>query len=72
VVVDTDGCEDLHLSAEFAGLCHGWGEAAWICEGQVMKTSGVGYHPEVFEPYTKALLAKCRVPRAGASASTAS
>ena len=60
VVIDTDGCEDLHLSPEFYGLCHGWGEAAWVCDGRVLRTSGEGYHPECFEQFTSELLANCR------------
>jgi hypothetical protein len=59
VVVDTDGCDDLHCSPDFNGLCHGWGEVAWIYDGQVMRTSGAGYHPEVFEQFTKDLVVAC-------------
>jgi hypothetical protein len=56
VVVDTDGCPDLCDAPEFAGQLHGWGEVAWIRDGRVVRTSGMGYHPECFEPYTRQLL----------------
>jgi hypothetical protein len=56
VVVDTDGCPDLYVLPEFEGKLHGWGEAAWIRNGQIICTSGSGYHPERFEPYTRQLL----------------
>jgi hypothetical protein len=59
VVVDTDGCPDLYQCTEFAGQLHGWGEVAWVRDGRVVRTSGMGYHPECFEPYTRELLS-CR------------
>jgi hypothetical protein len=34
-----------------------WGEVAWVQDGRVVRTSGMGYHPECFEPYTCQLLA---------------
>ena len=57
VVVDTDGCPDLYECPEFAGQLHGWGEVAWVRGGRVVRTSGMGYRPECFEPYTRELLA---------------
>jgi hypothetical protein len=56
VVVDTDGCPDLYECPEFAGQLHGWGEVAWVRGGRVVNTSGVGYRPECFEPFTRELL----------------
>jgi len=56
VVVDTDGCSDLFLASEFIGQSHGCGEVAWIRDGRVVFTSGLGYHPECFEPLTRELL----------------
>lgn len=57
VVVDTDGCPDLYECPEFVGQLHGWGEVAWVRGGRVVRTSGMGYHPECFEPFTSELLA---------------
>jgi hypothetical protein len=56
VVVDTDGCPDLYQAPEFVGRLHGWGEVAWVRDGRVARTSGLGYHPECFEPFTRELL----------------
>jgi hypothetical protein len=56
VVVDTDGCPDLYDLPEFVGKLTGAGEAAWILNGQILRASGHGYHPECFEPYTQQLL----------------
>ena len=60
VVVDTDGCPDIWELPEFVGKMHGAGETAWIREGQLVGTSGLGYHPECFEPYTRLLLEECQ------------
>jgi hypothetical protein len=60
VVVDTDGCPDLYETPEFAGKLHGWGEVAWVRDGEVVRTSGLGYHPECFEPFTRELLESSR------------
>lgn len=60
VVVDTDGCPDIEELPEFVGKLHGAGETAWVREGQLVRTSGLGYHPECFEPYTRLLLEDCR------------
>jgi hypothetical protein len=59
VVVDTDGCQDLYELPEFVGKLHGAGEAAWVRSGHIVRTSGLGYHPECFEPYTRQLLDEC-------------
>lgn len=56
IVVDTDGCPDLYECPELAGQLHGWGEVAWVRDGRVVRSSGRGYHPECFEPYTRELL----------------
>lgn len=59
VVVDTDGCPDLYTLPEFVGNLHGYGETAWVREGRIIRTSGLGYHPECFEAYTRQLLQEC-------------
>jgi hypothetical protein len=59
VVVDTDGCPSLYVLPEFVGKLHGHGEAAWVLEGKIVCTSGLGYHPEVMEPNTRLLLSQC-------------
>jgi hypothetical protein len=60
VVIDTDGCPDIYELPEFVGKMHGAGETAWVREGQLIRTSGLGYHPEYFEPYTRLLLEECQ------------
>src|SRR5262245_59071996 len=60
IVVDTDGCPDIWELPEFVGKLHGAGEAAWIRGGQVVRTSGLGHHPECFEPNTLLLLEECQ------------
>ena len=61
VVVDTDGCPDLYETPEFVGNLHGWGEVAWVQDGHVVFTSGKGYNPECFEPFTQQFLACIQV-----------
>jgi hypothetical protein len=56
VVVDTDGCPSLYELPEFVGKLHGHGEAAWVLEGKIVSTSGLGYHPECMERNTRLLL----------------
>jgi hypothetical protein len=56
VVVDTDGCPDLYETPEFVGNLHGWGEVAWVKDGKVICTSGLGYNPDCFKPNTRELL----------------
>jgi hypothetical protein len=60
VVVDTDGCPGLYELPEFAGKLSGAGEAAWVRGGRIVRTSGLGYHLECFEPYTRQLLEECK------------
>jgi hypothetical protein len=60
VVVDIDGCPNLYETAEFSGQLHGWGEVAWVRDGRVVRTSGLGYNPECFEPFTRELLESAR------------
>ncbi len=67
VVVDTDGCPDLYECPEFAGQLHGWGEVAWVRDGQVVGTSGLGYHPECLESFTRELLASTTHTELGAA-----
>jgi hypothetical protein len=59
VVVDTDGCLNLHEVPELAGKLHGNGEAAWISAGRVLCTASCGSHPKAFEIYTRHLLGAC-------------
>jgi hypothetical protein len=61
VVVDTEGCPSLYELPEFVGKLHGHGEAAWVLEGKIVNTSGLGYHPECMEPNTLLLLSQCPV-----------
>jgi hypothetical protein len=61
VVVDTDGCPSLYELPEFADKLHGHGEAAWVLDGTIVYTSGLGFHPECMEPNTRLLLSKCPV-----------
>lgn len=56
VVVDVDGSSDLYHVPEFEGKVHGWGETAWIRNGKIIATSGVGLNIECFEPNTTALI----------------
>jgi hypothetical protein len=59
VVVDTDGCPDLHESPELRGTLHGNGEVAWISNGRVVCTAANGSHPKAFATFTRHLLANC-------------
>ena len=56
VVVDTDGARPFYDHPQFVGKIGGWGETAWIKDGEIQSTSGSGYNPSCFEPNTKALL----------------
>jgi len=60
VVVDADGCPDLYDTPEFLGKLHGAGETAWIKNGKIVCTSGLGYHPECFAENTRPLLNRNR------------
>lgn len=53
VVVDTDQCPDLYECPEFFEQLHGAGEIAWIRDGRVVCTSGIGYRPELIELVTR-------------------
>jgi hypothetical protein len=59
VVVDTDGCPSLYDLPDFVGKLHGNGEAAWVFQGKIVSTSGLGYHPECMEPNSRLLLSQC-------------
>jgi hypothetical protein len=59
VVVDTDGVPALYERAEFIGRMTGSGETAWIKDGRIVTTSGLGFNPDCFETNTKTLLAMC-------------
>jgi hypothetical protein len=59
IVVDADGVPALYEMAEFLGRMHGAGETAWIKDGRIVATSGLGFNPDCFEANTKALLAMC-------------
>jgi hypothetical protein len=56
VVVDVDGSPNLYHLPEFQGQVHGAGETAWIRDGKIVGTSGLGFNVECFEPNTAALL----------------
>lgn len=56
VVVDIDGSEALSAVSEFLGGVRGAGETAWVRNGSVVATSGLGLNVECFVPNTRALL----------------
>jgi hypothetical protein len=56
VVVDIDGLSALSAVSEFLGGVRGAGETAWIRNGFVMVTNGLGFNVECFARYTKSLL----------------
>jgi hypothetical protein len=56
VVVDIDGSERLSAVSEFLGGVRGAGETAWVRNGSVIATSGVGLNIECFVPNTILLL----------------
>jgi hypothetical protein len=64
VVVDVDDSPELDTLPEFRGrLYHGDGETAWVREGKIVTTSGLGRNTDCFEPNTLALLGdrrRCR------------
>lgn len=55
-VVDVDGSQSLYELPEFLGRIHGAGETAWVRNGAIIATSGLGLNIECFEPNTVALL----------------
>lgn len=56
VVVDIDGSERLSAVSEFLGGVRGAGETAWVRNGSVIVTSGLGLNVECFVPNTTMLL----------------
>ena len=56
VVVDVDGSPALYEIPEFLGRINGNGETAWVRNGKIAFTSGIGTNIECFEPNTKMLL----------------
>ena len=57
VVVDVDGSPKLYDVPEFVGKIHGDGETAWVRDGKIVVTSGLGLNIECFVPNTLSLLA---------------
>jgi hypothetical protein len=55
VVADVDGSPDLYELPEFKGKVHGAGETAWVRNGEIVATSGLGLNPACFGPNTLAL-----------------
>ena len=56
VVVDVDGSPDLYELPELKGEVHGNGETAWVRDGKIVATSGLGLNTDCFEPNTLSLL----------------
>ena len=56
VVVDIDGSERLTAVSEFLGGVRGAGETAWVRNGSVIATSGLGLNIDCFVPNTILLL----------------
>lgn len=56
MVVDVDGSPGLYEVPEFLGKVHGAGETAWVRDGNIIATSGLGLNIDCFEPNTAALL----------------
>ena len=56
VVVDIDGSDGLSAVSEFLGGVHGSGETAWVRNGSIIATSGIGVNVECFAPNTTTLL----------------
>ena len=56
VVVDIDGSEALSAVSELLGGVRGAGETAWVRNGSVVATSGLGLNVECFVPNTRAIL----------------
>jgi hypothetical protein len=56
MVVDIDGSECLSGVSEFLGGVRGAGETAWLRNGLVIATSGLGLNVECFVPNTFLLL----------------
>jgi hypothetical protein len=60
IVVDTDGIEDWHVFPDVLDNLGGWGEVVAIHSGKVIRTSGLGYHPETFSEIVSSLVDTCR------------
>jgi hypothetical protein len=60
VVIDVDGSPDLYEMPEFKGKVHGAGETAWVKDGRIIATSGLGLNIACFEPNTLALLTQAK------------
>ncbi len=58
IVVDTDGAEAFYEHPAFKDRLSGAGEVAWITDGLIKCTSGLGYNPDCFQPNTEDLLAE--------------
>lgn len=56
VVVDLDGSPVFHEIPEFLGRIHGAGETAWVRNGSIIATSGLGLNVKCFVPNTSLLL----------------
>ena len=56
VVVDVDGSAPLCDLPEFKGKISGAGETAWVRDGVILATSGLGLNFDCFRPNTLALL----------------
>jgi uncharacterized protein (TIGR02996 family) len=56
VVANVDGSPGLYELPEFKGIVAGAGETAWVREGKIVATSGLGLNTGCFEPNTRALL----------------
>jgi hypothetical protein len=56
VVIDVDSLKDLDDLPEFKGKVHGNGETAWVRDGDIVATSGLGMNIECFVPNTLSLL----------------
>jgi hypothetical protein len=56
VVADMDDSSGLCQLPEFRGKVSGAGETAWVREGRIVATSGLGLNTACFEPRTLALL----------------
>ncbi len=55
VVADVDGSPALYELPEFRGKVHGYGETAWVRDGGIVATSGLGMNTACFEQNTRSL-----------------
>ena len=56
VVVDIDGADELSAVSDFLGGMRGCGETAWVRNGSIIATSGIGLNLQCFVPNTQLLL----------------